>query len=74
MNHTALGPKGPKINVWIRKTLGFNKIEICPWDAAVYIDCETVEYSIFSYSQTSLLMAIALRPKGPETDVRKVQI
>ena len=56
------------------KTLGFNKIEIRPWDAPVYIGCETVVYSIFSYSQTSLPMAIVLGPKGPKMDVRIVQI
>ena len=56
------------------KTLGFNNIEICPWDSAVSVGCETVEYSKFSHSQTSLPMAIALGPKGPKMDVRITQI
>ena len=68
----GLRPKGPKMDVLIMQALVFNKMEIRPCDAAVYIDHQAVEYSIFSHYHTSLPMEvgsmyqIVLRPEGPK--------
>ena len=60
------------MDVVIMQALVFNKMEIRPWDAAVYIGYQAVEYSIFSHYHTSLPMEvgsmyqIVLRPRGPQ--------
>ena len=35
MQQVTLGPRDPQIGVQIVKALGFHKMEIRPWDAAV---------------------------------------
>ena len=67
----ALGPKGPKLCEGIVQTLGVHKMKIRLWDAAVWIGCQAVEYSIVLYIYTSKSMKvgslcqIAVGPKVP---------
>ena len=64
------------MDVRIVQILGFHKMEIRLWDAAVWIGCQATEYSIFSYFKTSLHMEIGsmyqtfLEPRGPKMGVR----
>ena len=54
----ALGPKGPKLCVGRVQTLGVHKMKIRLWDAAVWIACQAVEYSLFLYIYTSKSMKV----------------
>ena len=79
MQQLALGPRDPQMGVRIVEALGFHKMEIRPWDAAVYIGCHTVKFKPFSCSRAIIskkvgsMQQVTLGPRDPQMDVRIVQ-
>ena len=79
MQQVTLGPRDPQMGVRILQALGFYKIEIRPWDAAVYVGCHTVELKPFSCSCTIIskevgsIRRVTLGPRDPQMGVRIVQ-
>ena len=75
----TLGLKDPQMAVRIVQTLGFYKMEIRPWGAAVKLGCHTAVLKPFSCSWTIIskqvgsMYQVTLGPKDPQIDVRIVQ-
>ena len=79
MQQVTLGPRDPQIGVQIVQALGFHKMEIRPWDAAVQVGCHTVELKPFSCScaiiskEIGSMQQVTLEPRDPQMGVRIVQ-
>ena len=79
MQQVTLGPRDPQMGVRIVQALGFHKMEIRPWDAAVKVDCHTVELKPFSCycaiisKEVGSMQQVTLRPRDPQMKVQIVQ-
>ena len=78
MYKVSLRPKDQQMEARIVQTLGFHKMEIRAWDAAVQVGCHTVELNPIYCSWTILTKEIdsmgqvTPRPKHPQVAVRVV--
>ena len=79
MQQVTLWHRDPQMGLRIVQALGFHKMEIRPWDAAVKIGCHTVERKQFSCScaiiskEVGSMQQVTLGPRDPQIGVPIVQ-